>query len=182
MLRAGFVLVGGRSSRMGRDKALLEWHGMPLAEHVAQAVRQAAGSVVLIGDPSRYGGLGYEVRADDRPGLGPAGGVATALRLGRAEWNLIVACDMPKISPEALRLLLERSQTSQANCIVPVGSNCEPEPLCAVYHSRCLDPLDRAIEANRLKMKDLVVELGADLVAGLEPRWLDNFNTPEDCA
>jgi molybdopterin-guanine dinucleotide biosynthesis protein A len=182
MRHAGFVLVGGRSSRMGRDKALLEWHGAPLVEHVAQAVRQAAGSVVLIGDPSRYGGLGYEVRADDSSGLGPAGGVATALRLGRAEWNLIVACDMPKISTEALRLLLERAETSQANCIVPVASNCELEPLCAVYHSRCLEPLDQAILCNRLKMKDLVVELGADLVAGLEPHGLANFNTPEDCA
>ena len=182
MRHAGFVLVGGRSSRMGRDKALLQWHGTPLAQHVAQAVRQAAGSVVLIGDPSRYGGLGYEVRADERPGLGPAGGVATALRLGRAEWNLIVACDMPNISPEALGLLLERTQTSQANCVVPVASNFEMEPLCAVYHSRCLDPLDRAIRANRLRMKDLVVELGADLVPGLEPHCLANFNTPEDCA
>ncbi len=174
--------MGGRSSRMGRDKALLEWHGTPLAEHVAQAVQHAAGSVMLIGDPSRYGGLGYEVRADDCPGLGPAGGVATALRLGRAEWNLMVACDMPNISPEALQLLLERTQTSQANCIVPVGSNCELEPLCAVYHARCLEPLDQAIRENRLRMKDLVVELGADLVTGLEPRWLVNFNTPEDCA
>ena len=182
MRHAGFVLVGGRSSRMGRDKALLDWHGMPLAQHVAQAVLQAAGSVMLIGDPDRYGGLGYEVRPDECPGLGPAGGVATALRLGRAEWNLIVACDMPKISPEALRLLLDRTRTSQANCIVPVASNCDLEPLCAVYHARCLGPLDRAIRANRLKMKDLVVELGADLVAGLEPLWLANFNTPEDCA
>ena len=182
MRHAGFVLVGGRSSRMGRDKALLEWHGTPLAEHVAQAVREAVGSVVLIGDPSRYGGLGYEVRADERPGLGPAGGVATALRLGRAEWNLIVACDMPNISKEALGLLLDRTGTSHANCIVPVASNCETEPLCAVYHARCLEPLDRAIADNRLKMKDLVVELGADLVAGLDPQCLVNFNTPEDCA
>jgi molybdenum cofactor guanylyltransferase len=182
MRHAGFVLVGGRSSRMGRDKALLEWHGTPLAEHVAQAVFHAAGSVVLIGDPSRYGGLGYEVRADERPGLGPAGGVATALRLGRAEWNLMVACDMPKISQEALRLLLERTETSQANCIVPVGSNCDPEPLCAVYHSRCLPLLDRAIREKRLRMKDLVMELGADLVTGLDPDGLANFNTPEDCA
>jgi molybdopterin-guanine dinucleotide biosynthesis protein A len=89
---------------------------------------------------------------------------------------------MPNISTEALGHLLERTETSQANCIVPVASNCETEPLCAVYHARCLDPLDRAIRANRLKMKDLVLELGADLVAGLDPHCLANFNTPEDCA
>jgi molybdopterin-guanine dinucleotide biosynthesis protein A len=166
---------------MGRDKALLEWRGQPLAQHVAQTVQEAVGSVVLIGDPGRYGGLGYEVRADDRPGLGPAGGIATALKLGRAEWNLIVACDMPKISPEALGRLLERTQTTSADCVVPVASNFEMEPLCAAYHSRCLRALERAIGENRLRMRDLVVELGVDRVTGLDSLELANFNTPEDC-
>src|SRR6058998_1400393 len=96
--RAGFVLVGGRSSRMGRDKACLPLQGRTLLEHVAAAVAAAAGSVTLVGSPERYQNLGFRVIADSLPGCGPLGGIHTALGASPADWNLIVACDMPGIS------------------------------------------------------------------------------------
>ena len=71
--------MGGRSSRMGRDKALLPFRGGALAQSVARAVSATAGSVTLVGDPERYGGLGYAVIADIYPGEGPLGGILTAL-------------------------------------------------------------------------------------------------------
>ena len=92
---AGFVLVGGNSTRMGRDKAQLPLHGRTLVEHIAGAVAEAAGSVTLIGAPERYPDLGIRMLPDSRPGAGPLGGICTALASTDAEWNLIVACDMP---------------------------------------------------------------------------------------
>src|SRR5437868_193761 len=93
--RAGFLLAGGRSSRMGRDKALLAVGNSTLLEIVAARVRDAAGSVIVIGPPDHYAYLGLTVQADLIPDCGPLGAVYTALKTSEADWNLLVACDMP---------------------------------------------------------------------------------------
>ncbi|MGA2599298.1 MAG: molybdenum cofactor guanylyltransferase [Bryobacteraceae bacterium] len=179
MRHAGFVLVGGHSSRMGRDKALLPWRRTTLAQHVAQAVQEAATSVALIGDPSSYSHLGYPVCADDTPGNGPAGGIATALAISEAEWSLIVGCDMPFITAEPLRMLLQEAAKTDRKCVVAAGPS-GPEPLCAVYHRDCLGPLKKAIAESRLRMRDIVRELPTLLVTGIDPESFANLNTPED--
>jgi|SRR5579863_3847021 len=182
MLRAGFVLTGGQSSRMGVDKALLAFQGATLLRHQAEVVREAAGSAILIGEPVRYGDLGYRVYPDRIPGCGPAGGIATALSLALAEWNLIVACDMPGVTVEVLRLLIEKTESTPARSVVPIGPDGEPEPLCAVYHTDCLVVLDRALREKRLKMRDLVRDLESLFVSGIDSTCFANANTPADWA
>jgi len=179
---AGFVLTGGRSSRMGEDKALLLFDGAPLLKHQADVVREAAGSVALIGDPARYSQLGYPAYPDRTPGCGPAGGIATALSLGAADWNLVVACDMPRLNAPVLRLLLNKTDNSGAWSIVPIGPGGEPEPLGAVYHAACGPVLDRAIRGKRFKMRDLVRELKPLYVTGIDPACFANANTPAEWA
>src|SRR5712691_8368629 len=102
--RAGFVLVGGKSSRMGRDKANLPFEGRTLVERVAAAVADAAGSVTLVGPPGRYESLGLPVIADLEPDLGPLGGIHAALSATSAAWNLIAACDLPAVSGPFLKI------------------------------------------------------------------------------
>ena len=114
MQRSGFVLAGGGSSRMGRDKALLPYRGITLLEHLARTVQEAAGAVALVGDPVRYSSLGYPVYRDKFPGCGPLGGIYTALAVSSTDWNLIVACDMPGISVDVLRILLDSAPESGA--------------------------------------------------------------------
>jgi molybdopterin-guanine dinucleotide biosynthesis protein A len=180
MQRSGFVLAGGGSSRMGRDKALLPYRGTTLVQHLAQLVQEAAGTVALIGEPARYSSLGYPVHPDKFPGCGPLGGIYTALSVSAADWNLIVACDMPSISAGVLRTLIGSVEPGQ-NCVIANGPNGAHEPLCAVYHRRCLPVLRRAIEEKRFKMRDLVMELGpsARLV---DASALANVNTPAEWA
>lgn len=177
MRRRGFVLAGGASSRMGRDKALLAYRETTLVEYVARAVREAVGSVALIGDPQRYRELEYTVYADLVPGCGPLSGIHTALSVTDADWNLVVACDMPGISVSALRGLLDPEAQAGHNSVIAVGPGAEPEPLCAVYHRRCLPVLARAIRENRFKMKDLARKLEAEL-RPLDRAALANVNTP----
>jgi molybdopterin-guanine dinucleotide biosynthesis protein A len=117
------------------------------------------------------------VLPDEVPACGPAAGIYTALSSTTTNWNLILACDMPAVSAAILRRLLDETANSDARCIVAAGSCGEPEPLCAVYHRRCLPVLARAIEEKRFKMRDLVKEMGALLVT-VPAAALANVNTP----
>jgi len=179
MQASGFVLAGGQSTRMGRDKALLPYRGTALLEHVARTVLAAAGSVTVIGDPQRYGRFGLPVVADRIPGCGPLGGISTALSITSTDWNLIVACDMPAISEAALRALIHRAAGSTRNCVAAAGPDGQPEPLCAVYHRRYLPVLECALREKRFKMRDLLLELAAEPWA-VDAAALANVNTPAE--
>jgi molybdopterin-guanine dinucleotide biosynthesis protein A len=179
MQASGFVLAGGASKRMGRAKALLPYRGITLVEYVADAVRGAAGAVVLIGDPVALIHLGLPVLRDEIPGCGPAGGIYTALRASATDWNLVVACDMPAVSGGALCELINAAEKSESDCVAAASPDGRPEPLCAVYHRRCLPALERAIKDKRLKMRHLVREMGVSVVA-VAPAVLANVNTPDE--
>ena len=166
---------------MGRDKALLPYGQTTLLDHVARTVLEAAGDVELIGDPAKYGGLGYRIHSDQIPGCGPLSGLYTALRVTRSDWNLVVACDMPGISAAILCSLLEAAPESGADCVAAEGSPGRPEPLCAVYHRRCLPAVSRAMHDKRLKMHDLIEELELRVVP-VASSAIANVNTPADWA
>jgi len=176
---AGFVLVGGKSSRMGRDKALLPFQGKPLVEHVAEAVRAAAGSLALIGNPAAYGHLGYPVFPDS-VAAGPLGGICSALENSAAEWNLVLACDMPEVSPEFLSELLERAVRSEADCFLPAGPSGMLEPLCAAYHARCLAEIRGAIERGVRKITDGLRTLRMEIWRVNSDSCFRNINTYDE--
>jgi len=178
--RAGFVLAGGESARMGRDKALLPYGGKTLVEHVARAVREAAGTVTLVGAPERYKALGLAAMADQREGCGPLAGIETALMRTRANWNLIVACDMPLVEASYLRSLLEAAEESDGQCLAPVCGSARRQPLCAVYHRSCLEKITEALEAGVRKVAEALERLRVVDWPVEEDRWLANINTAED--
>jgi molybdenum cofactor guanylyltransferase len=178
MRKAGFVLVGGSSSRMKRDKALLPWRGGTLVEAVAKSVDEAAGNVALVGRASIPEVPGLECLTDLRPGFGPLAGIETALASGRGDLNLIVACDLPSIRAEWLRQLIETAEGRNSRCLVSVDINGRVHPLCGVYRYDCLLMVERALQTGRLKVMDLVTELGAEHLRIQEPVW--NVNTPAE--
>ena len=177
---AGFVLAGGRSSRMGRDKALLELEGQALLERAARRVLAAAGSVAVVGMPERHARFGWPVVEDLRPGEGPLAGIEAALASPyAADWNLIVACDMPHLDAALLERLLAEARLQRPDCVVAQSAR-GPEPLCAVYARGFLDVARRQLDAGRRKVSDAfeglqVVHLWAD-----KPAAMINVNTPAD--
>jgi len=178
MQAAAFVLVGGSSSRMGRDKALLSWNSRPLVDDVARAAA-VAGSVALVGETTRYKQFGFDCLPDLRSGCGPLGGIEAALESRRGDLNLILACDMPGLEHAWLSRLLSHAQETGALCVAsrdPGGIH----PLCAVYRSECLPAIRRNLDARRLRLLDLLRELGATTLERTRPLW--NVNTPHDWA
>jgi molybdenum cofactor guanylyltransferase len=176
------VLVGGRSSRMGRDKALLPYRGRPLAQWIAAAVAESAGNVTLIGSPQLYSGVGYPVISDLFPGEGPLGGILTALRHSNAEWNLIVACDMPEIDAGLLIRLLDAARQFEADALLPVTSEGPPQPLCAVYRRTSLAPLETAFSTGIRKVTTALAGVRCLRLPMEEVSQFQNVNTPEDWA
>lgn len=178
MSAAGFVLVGGHSSRMGRDKALLSWGSQPLIEQLGRQLEVVAGSVALVGEPNRYQSLGFDCIPDLRPGLGPLAGIEAALLSGRAEWNLIVACDLPGLKTEVLTELIRVGLESHRQCAVVRDSTGIVHPLCAIYHNSCLEIVQNALDKRLLKLQNLVEHLDS-ITVGIDSE-LSNVNTPDE--
>ncbi len=174
---AGFVLAGGQSRRMGRNKALLEIAGETLLVRTARLVFDVTGSTIVIGDPDLYIHCGFPVIGDRISGMGPLGGLLTALENTTAEWNLVVACDMPGLTANALRELLAAAENAGSRrCVVPV-TNDLPQPLCALYHRDCLPVVGRAVAAGHLRMQDLVKQIDSVPAFGFDPQVFENVNT-----
>jgi molybdopterin-guanine dinucleotide biosynthesis protein A len=167
---------------MGSDKALLPLRGAPLAHCVAQAVAAAAGSATLVGDPERYSGLGFPVLPDLFPGEGPLGGILTALRQSEAEWNLIVACDMPEIGGALLSGLLNAAKRSGADALLPVTPEGRPQPLCAAYRRTSLDRFEAVFAAGTRKVTAALDAVRCVRLPTEEVAQFQNVNTPEDWA
>ena len=164
---------------MGCDKALLPFRGGALVESVARAVKLAAGSAVLVGNPRLYEHLGYPAIPDLYPGAGPLGGILTALRDTSADWILVAACDMPELSADFLRLLVN---AADGDAVVPIGPSGRPEPLCAVYHGRSLPLLERALGRGVRSVRAALKDLRVTLVSVPEVMHFQNVNTPKDWA
>ncbi len=176
--RAAWVLVGGRSSRMGTDKALLDAGRGPLAAEIAALAAQSCPVVSLVGDPVRYSGLGLPVVGDNFPGLGPLSGIEAALRASKSEWNLIVACDMPFLERSIFELLF--TEAAGFDCAVPQHPDGRVEPLCAVYRRRCQPTLEAALDKGIRKVTDALQALAVRYVVMASEVAFANWNTPQD--
>lgn len=180
------IMAGGRSRRMGRDKAWLELGGRPLIAHVAEVMREVADEVLVVANDERYATLGHRVVPDRFPDGGALGGIATGVGAAAHDRVLVVACDMPFLRADVWRLLIARSEGADA--VVPRTGG-EWETLHALYTKACLAPMERALGAGRLRVISFfpdvrVREVGEADLRALDPdlRALTNVNTPEELA
>ena len=183
---AGFILAGGESSRMGRDKGLLELVGVLLILRTARLVETVAGPPAVIGNVEAYRSFGLRIIGDDWPGAGPLGGIATALRASDAPWSLVVACDLPYLTRDWLDYLIARALASPADAVLPMNA-LGAEPLCAIYHKRCEPAIRKALESGTRKVTDGLEEVRIETIAPAEWKAFDsegllfkNMNSPED--
>jgi molybdopterin-guanine dinucleotide biosynthesis protein A len=171
---------------MGRDKALLEVSGSPLIARAARLLQSVTGTPTIIASTTLYSSLGFPLVADDWPGCGPLGGIATVLRVSSFAWNLIIACDLPYLTKPWLDFLIERALNSKADAVVPMSER-GAEPLCAMYRKNAAQGIRAAVEGGVRKVTDALASLRVEYV---EPReWkafasdgllFKNVNSPAD--
>lgn len=179
---AGFVLVGGTSARMGRNKALLRVQQVTLASRIARKVCDVASPVTLVGPERPFAGLGYAVVEDRYLDAGPLGGLATALAVSDAPWVFVHACDLPCVPATFYGQLASLVASTSALAIVPEPEPEACEPLCALYHVACLPVVEEAVRQRRLRARDLLQRIPVERVTACEPAWFANLNTPADWA
>lgn len=180
------VLAGGKSVRMGQDKALLPWNGTTLLEHCVANLRELTSNIVIVADRAdRYALSGCRMAADLYPDAGPVGGIVTGLTALGEGRHIVIACDMPFVRTELLRLLLD-SATEDWDAVVPeIGG--QIEPLCAVYRSSAIPPLRRFLDSGQRAAQRAVQSLhtrflGEDNLRHADPNLISftNLNTPAD--
>ncbi|MYC83288.1 MAG: molybdenum cofactor guanylyltransferase [Acidobacteria bacterium] len=181
----GYVLAGGKSTRMGRDKALLEIGGKPLIRSAVNLLKTLTDQVVILGPEEHYDFLGVPVFPDLVPSRGPLSAIYTGLERSGTAVNLFLACDMPLMEGAFLKLLVERAPLADAVLLrLDDGSL---EPLCTVYNRSCLPTVQANYDNRRFKLSDLFPELRTHYLAeadlhrrGLDRRIFTNLNDPGD--
>jgi len=189
--RAGFLLAGGMSTRMGTDKAFLNFDGRTLLDRALTVMQTVCNRVAIVGDPAKFANCfaNYDagsVIADIFPGCGPLAGIHSALMHSVAELNLMLAVDMPFVTAELLSFLFAVAEKNTALVTVP-RVNDGLQPLCAVYRRDFAAAAERALQSGNYKIDALfssvsthVIEVAELAAAGFSARNFFNLNTPQD--
>jgi molybdenum cofactor guanylyltransferase len=183
--RMGFLLAGGKSSRMGADKAFLDFAGQTLLDRALTVMSEVCGSVSIVGDPAKFAKYGSVV-ADIFSGCGPLAGIHAALVHSPAELNLMLAVDMPFVSRELLAFLFAAAEDNDAMVTVPRDGK-GLQPLCAVYRRGFSTVAEEALRAGKYKIDAAfssvsmrVIDEGELAAAGFSEQSFFNVNTPQD--
>lgn len=180
-----FILAGGKSTRMGSDKAFLELAGRSLLEHAFALASAITEEVKIVGDVVKFASFGAVV-PDVYSGRGPLGGIHAALAASSTDWNLILGVDLPFLQPHFLNYLIAEAHHSGATVTVASAEG-HFHPLCAVYRKRFYDVADRALAKRRNKIDALFGEVPTRVIgedeltsSSFNASMFRNLNTPED--
>lgn len=180
-----FVLAGGKSRRMGSDKAFLPWRGGTLLSHALKLAAAVADQVRIVGDACKFSSFGTVVEDTYRQ-CGPLGGIHAALTHSPSRWNLILAVDLPFLEPPFLEYLIARAKQAQSIVTVPRAGG-GLQPLCAVYRGEFAAAAENSLKAGQNKIDPLFAPVDTQVIeqeeldrAGFNSRMFRNLNTPED--
>ena len=180
-----FLLAGGQSRRMGRDKAAMSFDSSTFAETIAATVRPVVSTTTIVGRAEPLGGL--RAVSDLRPGCGPLAGIETALSVCASQFALVLACDIPLVSRELVEFLFDEAFRRSLSIVVPLDAGGRVSPLCGVYPKAALPTVSALLDAGERMPRALfrafsTIEVPFEDYAHL-PRARDllrNVNTPED--
>jgi len=181
---SGVILAGGKSRRMGRDKALLDLAGRPMIAVVAERLRAVVGEVIIAADDTHlYAPFADHCVPDQIPGVGTLGGIHAGLKAATHDLAIIVGCDMPFLNPAVLRWFV---QAAGVYDVVVLQQGPWVEPLHAVYRSTCLPAIKASIDTGQRRVISFFDAVRVRTVSPAEIAHLDpdlssfrNINTPD---
>ena len=179
----GLVLAGGRSRRMGSDKALLRHGGKSQLEHAVELLEAVTDAVFVSTrrdqqeEPER---ARFATIPDRYDNLGPVAGILSAMHAQPdADW-LVVACDLPNLDRPTLEYLVEHADNKRPFTAFESSYDGLPEPLCAIYRSGSEERLRNFVDEGIVCPRKMLIRSDTQLLAQPNASALDNVNTPED--
>ncbi|RLB41767.1 MAG: molybdenum cofactor guanylyltransferase [Deltaproteobacteria bacterium] len=181
----GIILAGGKSARYGRNKALENIGGKALIEHVVDTVRPLFQDIIVITNtPSEYSHLGLEMHQDIIKGLGPIGGIYTALKVIKEDYGFVVACDMPFLNKALITYMV--SLKKGFDVVVP-RMGWKIEALHAIYNRGCIEQIEKNIQGKIYQVMRVFDSVNVRYVDEEEIKKFDpdlksflNINRPHD--
>lgn len=178
----GFILAGGKSTRMGEDKGLMLLNGKAIVQYVIDALMPCLEEVIIVSNNEAYTKFGCKVIPDLVKDAGPLGGIFTGLSSCKTHYNFFVSCDMPFITSEAILYLMEHAK--EADIAVPTVDGAI-QPLYGIYSQNIHPRLKNSIEEKKLKLISFIEESNHRLIAMEESGLVlnlifMNINTKED--
>jgi len=149
----GYILAGGKSSRIGEDKGLMILNNRELVKHVIDHLKFTVENITIVSNNREYEKFGYEVIQDIIKNTGPAGGIHTVLNHSHVRYNFVVSCDMPFINDKAIDFIIRNAYESEIT--VPVYKK-RIEPLFGIYSRECLHDWTKLIDSNVIKLMDII--------------------------
>jgi len=181
----GLVLAGGKSSRMGQDKALLDRGGQTQLAYLAGLLDKKVERVFVStrADQKDYGERGQYARIVDRyEDMGPLAGILSAMEEHPDSDWLVVACDLPNIDGETITHLLENCSANHPFTAYVSSHDGLPEPLCAIYRASSIGIVRQFADEGIYCPRKILIRSDTFLLEQTNPGSLDNINTPDDLA
>jgi molybdenum cofactor guanylyltransferase len=183
---SAFILAGGKSTRMGADKAFVTLDGRTLLARALELARSVVSEVRIVGDPAKFSPFAPVVEDIFRD-CGPLGGIHAALRASQTDLNLILAVDVPFVSAPLLQYLIERARDPASATVTVAHVGGGWQPLCAVYRREFAAAADEALRAGHYKIDKLFEATLTQSIseeelkaAGFSARMFRNLNTREE--
>jgi FdhD protein len=182
----GVILAGGASSRMGRNKALLEVNGSPIITAIYRTLASLFHEVIIVTNtPHDFEFIPCRKVPDIYTGIGSIAGLHSALAHSTTERTFVTACDMPFVNPDIIRFLCNLQQ-DEYEAVVPFSEGGQ-EPLHALYRSKCRDLFECAVNNGERKILDILPRMKVRKVTWEEMKSIGgstaaflNVNTPEE--
>lgn len=179
---SGFILTGGKSSRMGTNKALLEFKGEKLIERAICFLKNSCSQVYLSGSFEEYKEFGVKIIEDEISGCGPVSGIYSSLKKSNTEWNFMLSVDIPFVNEAIITFLM--LNIGDYDCIIPKHEK-GIEPLVAFYNKKIVTKLEAEIANSNFKLINILSGLKTNYIDCNEllkkhPNLFVNLNYPED--
>ena len=152
----GIILAGGQSRRMGFNKAQAQMHGSSMLIRMVDKLKEITPNIIVSSGSFTYPNILLPQILDEHPNCGPLGGLYSVLKASHTSLNLVVSCDIPLISVSLLKLIASSALESSSLITVPVDQEGQVQMMCAVYRKELLPILERQIETDAFKMKNLL--------------------------